>query len=304
MGATVFNRVLVLVIIMVIGFLCRKTNILNDEADKKMSELLFNVTMPLMIIASFQMEYSPELVGGALVVLVFSFALHTATAFAGTVMYRRFAPEKRTIMKYVTVFPNCGFMGFPVMEGLFGSIGVFYVSIFLIAFQIFHWTYGIMIFTGRPDFDSIKKLLRNPGLISVFIGLAMFMLQIRLPSQLQQVSEMVGDMTIPLSMLIVGSILAKARLKDIFRGWIIYYPAAVRLLLLPLAAMVVLSLFNLDSRVMTVCVALTAMPAAANTVIFAKMFDGDTVLASQTVALTTMVSLATIPIMVYLVQMI
>ena len=156
-------------------------------------------------------------------------------------------------------------MGFPVLESLFGKTGVFYGSIYVAVFNAFIWTYGVMLFSKGREQTSVIKAMINPGIVSVIIGMFIFIFSIELPKPILQTLDMVGSMTAPLSMLIVGALLADTNLKDIFTGFEVYYGTALRLIVIPLITILALSLTGLDRELLRVCVVLVAMPAAANT---------------------------------------
>lgn len=299
--AIIFNQVAILFIVMVVGFFARKTDIINDEVNKKLSELLLNITAPFMVIASFQFEFSKDMLLNAGIILIISIAIHAFSILIGTLLYGKYPGGIQKVLRFITVFANCGFMGYPVLESLFGKIGIFYGSIYVIAFNVFIWTYGVALFNDQKGSKSLKKAVINPGVISVFIGLVIFVFSIKLPFPVSKAIDMVGSMTTPISMLIVGALLADTNFKDLFKGFSIYYGIAVRLLLLPILALVVLKTAGMKGLLLSIPVVLSGMPAAANTAIFAERYNGDSIFASRAVALSTVLSILTIPLMVFLI---
>jgi len=193
-------------------------------------------------------------------------------------------------------------MGFPVLESVFGKPSIFYGSIYLMVLNIFLWTNGVMIFAGGKDPKIMKKALINPGIIAVAVAMIKFLFSINLPTPLFKAIEMVGSMTSPLSMLIMGAILADINLKTMFSGFELYYGAIIRLLGIPVLTLAILRLINFPAELLGICIILIAMPAAANTAIFAEMFDGDSAFASKVVAFTTLFSTITIPVILMLIQ--
>jgi predicted permease len=299
-GSVVVNQVIILFFVILVGFYARKRNIISADMTKKLSDLLLQVTQPLLIISSFRFEFSQEMLRNAIFVLLMSFAVHFLSMLVGRYLYQRFPERTRSVLKYITVFSNCGFMGFPVLESVFGSIGVFYGALYVIPFNILTLSYGVMVFTGKSDRDTIKKILTHPVIISVGIGMLLFLFQIPLPDSVSKAIAMVGSMTSPLSMLIVGALLAGIPLKEMFRGKELYYGSFIRLIILPLLIYAVLWLLRLPEDVFRVCVILTAMPAAANTAIFAEKYDGEAGLASRCIGVSTILSILTIPLILML----
>jgi len=297
----VFEQVMVLFLIMIVGMIATKRNIIDEQARKKMSELLLYITSPFLVVSSFNFKYSRDMLVNAGIVLAFALGIHLLAVFLGQFLFRRYPKEKQSVLKFTLVFSNCGFMGFPVLESLFGKIGVFYGSIYNAVFHIFLWTYGMMLFSRNKEQTSIAKAVINPGTVSVVIGMVVFLFPIELPNPVSQVLDMVGSMTAPLSMLIVGALLGSIDLKSIFIGFDAYYGSLLRLILMPMIAILALSPLGIERELLGVCVVVTAMPAAANTAIFAEKFDGDSILGSRSVGLSTILSIITIPLIMMLV---
>ena len=178
-------------------------------------------------------------------------------------------------------------------------------SIFVAVFNILLWTNGVAIFSskGKLDKASLKKIALNPGIITVLIGIILFAFSVRLPGPVAKAVDLVGSMTIPLSMLLVGAVVAECKFKELLKGWDLYYISAIRLILIPLAAFAALKILDIPKLLLTVCVLLAAMPAAATTTIFAELYDSDSKFASRVVVFTTLSSIVTLPLVMLLLQM-
>lgn len=300
----VLNQVLILFIILVIGFVAGKTGIIAGGASKKLSELLLYVTSPMLVLGSFFFEYSADKMKNALLVLLFGSGIFLFSILISAVLYKNYDSKVKPILRFTAVFSNCGFMGLPMMKALFGDEGVFLGSFFVSAFNLFVWTFGLAMFSeikGKEGIrSSMKKALLNPALISVYIGVVIFVFQIPVPDVLHQAVKYVGDMTLPLSMLIIGALISTAKVRTLLNDFKVYYASAVRLILLPLAAYGILSLIGAPKMVTSIIVTAAAMPIAANTTIFAEMFDKDSVFASKAVTLSTILSIFTAPLIISL----
>ncbi|WP_298836616.1 AEC family transporter [Clostridium sp.] len=297
-NSQLINQVIVLFIIMAVGFYAKKRKFLNSVVDKGLSELLLNITLPFMIITSFNIKYQAAMGSNARKIFIYSFLIHISLIFISRIFFSKFPINKQQVFRFITIFSNVGFMGYPVLESIYGGIGVFYAAIFNIAFNILVWTVGVMLFTGEKDFKSMRKALINPALIAVFIGLILFVFSIKLSAPIENSLKLVGATTTPISMIIVGSMLAEMRLKDAFSDLSVYYAAVIRLLIVPMIVYIVLKIFKVDELLLTICVILQAMPAAVMAPIIAEKYGGDRLLASQCVFITTIVSGITIPIII------
>lgn len=298
----VFDQIIILFLIMMLGFFIRKKNIINDDITKGLSELLINVTLPFMIISSFTLQYDSEMMIIGSKILIYSIFIHVALIFFSKILYTKNLKEKRQVLKFITVFSNVGFIGYPILYGMLGEKGVFFAAIFNIPFNLFLWTIGVMFFTGEKNLKSIKKVMVNPATIAVFIGIIIFRFSINLPVSIKSTFNMVGSITTPISMIVIGSMLAERNVKEIFMDASLYYGAFVRLVLIPFLIFIILKFIGTDKLIMQICVVLEAMPAAVITAIIAEKYDGDAVYASQSVFVTTVLSLITIPIIIFLLK--
>jgi len=297
-NSQLINQVIVLFIIMAVGFYAKKKKFLNKVVDKGLSELLLNITLPFMIVTSFNIKYEQGMVSNAQKILIYSFLIHISLIFISKLFFFKSPKNKQQVFRFITIFSNVGFMGYPVLESIYGGTGVFYAAIFNIAFNVLVWTVGVMLFTGEKNFKSMWKALTNPALIAVIIGLILFAFSIRLPVPIETSLKLVGATTTPISMIIVGSMLAEMQFKDAFSDFSVYYAAVVRLFLVPMIVYVVLKLLKVDELLLTICVILQAMPAAVMAPIISEKYGGDSLLASQCVFITTIASGITIPIII------
>jgi len=190
-----------------------------------------------------------------------------------------------------------------MMRALFGTEGVFLGSFYVVAFNIFVWTFGLAMFTGAKTKglkNTLKNVLLKPAIVCVGIGIIIFVMRIPVPDALKKAVNYVGDMTLPLSMLIIGALISTADFKSLFNDIKVYYASFVRLIVMPLLAYGILKFTALPELPAAIIVTALAMPIAANTTMFADMFERDSVFASKAVTMSTMLSIITAPLIVSL----
>ncbi len=302
METNIFNEVTILFLIMAAGFYARKRGMIDGTVNRGLSELLLNITLPLMIMVSFNFDYNREMLVTAGKLFLISLALHVGLFFASELFYRRHPGNAKNVLRFTAMFSNCAFMGYPVLQSLYGKIGVFYASIFSVPFIIVLWTLGVKLFDGERNGNAFKKALLNPGILAVAVGFIMFVFSLRLPAPIQRACELVGSTTTPLSMIVVGSMLAEMRFREMLRGYSVYYGSLVRLLVIPMLVLGILLLLGVKGTILGICVISMAMPASANTAAFAEKYQSDTALASRCIFLTTILSMFTIPIIIAIMQ--
>ena len=300
----ILGQVAILFIIMLVGVIARKTKILSDAGLGAMSQLALFVTVPCMVLVSFQSEFSQQLLLDMGHAVAWSLGVHIVMWLLGKKIFNRFALHQRKPLQFAAIFSNAAFMGYPVLQAIFGETGLLLGSMYTAIFNIFLWTVGMSIFSGSEKEDrkaAIKRVLLNPGTIATVLGLVMFVFSIKLPDMPLQALSMLGNMTTPLSMLIVGARLADVRIKEAFAGAGVYLACALRLVVIPLILMGLMKLCRVPPLAMGVVTIQAAMPIAANTARFAEMFGGDAPFASRLVFLSTLLSIITIPIFMLLV---
>lgn len=300
--SVVINGVISLFLIMLVGVYGSKKKIITSEINKGLTEILLKITLPLMIVSSFVFEFDESMKKNISKAFVYSFFTFIIVAFISYILLLPIKSKKRGILQFANVFSNCGFIGFPIIESIYGQEGVIYTSIFNMFFAIFTWTYGIMIFTGKVTFKEIKKVLLNPCVIAVYLGVILMFFRIQIPTVIYSTIKTVGLMTSPLSMIIVGVILSKANIKQYLKDWTVYYGSIIKLIFIPIALYLVTIFIGDRSTVSYTMIILSAMPAAAMTSILAESYNNETEYASVVVFFTTLFSLFTFPIILKIIS--
>jgi predicted permease len=293
---TLLNQVAIIFLMMVVGVYARKKKIIDENMNKGLTSILLNITMPLNVIAAFNFEYSREMFVNMLIVLVFGLLVHPIAFVIARVLLVKFPKEEKNILLFSVVFSNCAFMAFPILDSIYGKIGILYGSAFLVSFNIYLWTLGVILYEKDKYKFNLKKVL-NPGIISVIIGIFIFIFSVRLPFALQKCIELVGSMTTPLSMIITGVIIGGMDIKKLFNNPSIYAAAFLRLILIPVISAVALKALGINGIIYGICVLISAMPVASMATVLAENFGGNSQFASQNVFVTTIASLITIPIL-------
>jgi len=295
------TQTFVLFLLMAAGFAAGKLGFLEGGNRRALSRLLVNFILPALIVASMQKPLSPELRSEAFAALGLSFAIYAA-AFPLALLFARLIRARGAeagVHAFACVFSNVAFMGFPVMEALFGKESLFTVSIYNIPFQILAFSIGASMIARS---GSEKKGLKpsdfvTPAGISSFVGFALFLLGIGLPSPLLKAMTLLGDTTTPLSMLLIGATLAATKPAALFRSPRLYLTSLYRLLLFPLALYATLAALGFSGRLLGMPVIIAAMPVAANASILAEAYGGDAETASALVFVSTALSLLTLPLL-------
>ena len=295
---TVLLQVLPLGLLMLCGLIAVRFRVLDQKGVGALNTFVLYFAQVGLIISKLQQDSNPELV----VELAWMFALTCLTiALSGVIasrLFRREEHDRHAVLTCLSMVSNCGYMGYPVIIATMGEDALIYAVVFVAAFNLMCWTMCAYYFGGKEAMQP-KRLLSNPSLIAVIIGLALFLTGWRLPGFINSALSMLGDTTTPLAMFVIGARLISLRphhLKDTK----LLLVCLLRLLVFPLAILL-LRLTPMSRTVVDALYLCTAMPCAALTAMQADLFDCDTELASRGVAVSTALSLITVPLMLMLI---
>lgn len=296
-----FQQVFVLFILIFIGFLSRKLNIIKQEGKQWFSNLLLYIIVPCMVVDSYLQEFNPDILPNLVKTLGLStlvLAVSVVIAFLVTLKY----PSKdRRVMQFAIGFSNCAYMGFPLITAMFGAEGLLYASVFVTMFNMFLWTIGVGIMSRAISAKSIaKSIIRTPVLYAVIIGLFFYLTQVKVPLVISQPLGQVGDMNTPLSMIITGMLIADSNILKLLKNKDIYFTILIRMLVIPTLCFAIVKLTGITGIVANVCVILISCPTAAITSAFSVKYGHNEEYSSGAVVFTTLVSIITLPLISYL----
>lgn len=294
----ILNLQVMLFALMAVGIIVKKAGIITSQNRKSFSDLLINVVLPCNIVSSFMggIKISHELLKNCIMAVLLSAVIQIFVTYANRFVFRKAMIERKNVMSYGMICSNSSFIGLPVADELYGNMGVLYTSIFQIPVRFTMWTAGLALFTDVDKKSAFKKLAKHPCIIAVFAG---FFLMIAPFSPLAVISDTINSIskcTTPLSMFVIGAILADADIKTMFSKDVLYF-TFWRLLGLPLLVWGILMPFHMDKLLVSICVIMSGMPAGSTTSILADQYGGDSMFASQMTFVSTLLSIVTIPLL-------
>ena len=303
-----FNMIIAFFILLMVGFLAGKVKIIDSAASKRLSALIIKIGQPALIVNSLiKMEYSAKNLTLGLETLAFGFAVHIFMAALAFVAFLKIKNvDHRKLTEFATIFGNVGFLGMPILNSLFGAEGEFMGAFFIVSFNVFLWTWGIMILArGRKDIKLTPKKLLNFGTVPCLIGFILYVCCrpfFQFPTFVLKSLDFTASICTPISMFIIGALLATCSMKRIFGTGKIYLLCAVRLLALPLIICVILKLIGLDSRWILFSAAVTSMPSATTVTMLSELYDIDPQYSALAVGSTSLFSVVTMPCVMFIAQ--
>ena len=293
------NSLTALGICIVVGYICRRTNLIRDMHTTGMSNLLVRVTTPCTMFMALMRPFYRALLFECLATIVITSVIFILGGYLGLAIAKlmKASPGDRQSWQFGVAFGNIGFMGIPVVSAVFGYEGLIYVAMALTSFNVLTFTVGARMFDNAPKGFSLKRLLiSNPVIIAVIIGSFFFISGRRLPIAIEGGISLLGGITAPISMILLGVILARQSLKDAFTDVRLLVPVSAKLLIIPLVSMPILSWIIPNPLMFRVIVTLMAMPPAVLTAIFAEQFEADGFSAAKFIVVGTILCAVTVPL--------
>lgn len=304
-----FQNVSVLFMLIIVGYVIGKLNIITVSGQTELTNLVLKVTLPVTIILAFQLEYTKERFITALNIMLIvglSFLGMILLAKVISKMYR-ISDNRQDIVEVALILPNATFMGFPIVLAVLGKEALFYAVLGAgFVFQVVSWTYGVYVIqrsSGKGlNKDFVKNILLSPNIVAIIIGSILFISSTVIPEPVNTTMVLLSQATSPLAMLVIGILLSRTNIKESFLSGRLYTIALIRLLVFPLIIFSILKLLGFSGMEITIPVVILSMPTAAYVAMFSASANNDANFASQIVFISSLLSVLTIPFMVMLVS--
>lgn len=294
------NKTLVMVMLAMLGVISYKCKIIDEQLNKKLSSLVLTIFTPILLFISLQRSFSKELLKGLVISALLS-ALSFLVIWAISKLVVKSQDKDHAVVEHISLmYSNCGFIGIPMAQGIWGTEGVFYMTTYVALANFLLWTHGVIAFTGKKDLRSIEKVFTSPTIIAIILGLLCFFLQIELPELIREPMEMVANVNTPMAMMVAGINIAQADLRHVFCRLRVYLLCLVKLIIIPGVVLLFMHFLPVENTVKTVLVLASACPAGVTGSLFALQYGKDALYASEVFAMTTILSILTVPFMMFL----
>lgn len=296
------KQVFILFVLIFAGFICVKIGAIKSDSKKAFSDLLINLIVPAMLINSYITDYNSDIFSNLIESFKLSALFILAGLFITMILGIKIKDKNAPIVKFACIFSNAAYMGFPLIQSLFGDEGLIYASAFVTVFNILLWTVGYGMLSRKVKVKEIaKSIFSTPVIISVIIGLIIFVGKIPVPEIIQKPLNYIGSMNTPISMIITGIIIAGSSFNKIIKNKYLLFIISVRMIIIPFVCLLIFKLLNISGTAANIVLLLEACPSAAITSVFAVQFNFDEDLAAGAVIITTFLSIITLPIFAYLI---
>lgn len=303
------QNVSVLFLLIIVGYIVGKLKIVDENGQKQLTQLILKVTMPATIILAMQIKLEQERINTMLQILLIMVICYTLITLFAYFVTRRYplADNQKDVHMVGLMLSNTSFMGYPIVLALLGPEALFYAVIAAgLVFEIVSWTIGTMIIgrtSTQQSSSNLKNALLNPGVISIAIGLIFFLTQMSIPEPINSTMRMLGQVSSPGAMLVVGLMLSRSNIKEALANKTLYITAAIKLLVTPLLILFTLRFLGITGIRQVIPVLMLSMPTATYVAMFSANLGNDGKMASHLVFVTSLFSVLTIPIIASLVQL-
>lgn len=299
--ANVFGKIILMI---ALGFMATRMHILTNDMKKILSTFLMKIVLPVNIISSACQKYSAQNGIGMIKVLLISALYYVITLFFLIKVCKKKMPkEKQAVFINLSIFANVGFIGFPLLQELQGNVGTLYTVAYNMAFQLFFFTYGMFLMKSDEKL-SVKAVFKNSIIYFSLASIILYFSQLRFPEFMESALTSVGVMMVPLSMIIIGYEIASMNIQRLYKDKMAYIVSAIRLIIAPMIILILMKVCNIQHDVAIAVTILTALPSGSLTVIAAEDSGIDTSQAACAVAQSTVLMVATLPVMVFLAELI
>lgn len=296
------RQVGILYVMVLVGVICDRIGWFTEKTGKACTDLLFYIITPSVIINSFfTREFTKDSGIKLLIAVGCGFLLHFIAIAINTPLFSKGDRDKNCVYKYGAIYGNVGYMTLPLTEALLGSEGVFYCSAVVMAFNVVSFTHGVFMMDKGKGFDA-KKLILNPGVIAMLIGLPFFLFKVPLPELVTKPVDFIANTQTPVAMIVFGTFLSRTKLRSLFKHKKIFLVALSKLIVLPAVMIAIYKLIGLSGTLLTALAISSCAPSANNTVLFSAKYGKDTGLASQLVATVSFMSIITMPLIIAAVE--
>ena len=297
-GLTILNQVFIMLLLILTGYFCHRLGLISARANKQLANLLITIVTAALIIDTYQTDFDPAAARNLLISFALSFGILFLGVVVSLLMKRKGSEYSVPTERFGVIYSNSAYMGIPLLLATVGPTGVFYSSAFMVAFNVMTWAQGATMLTGQRSLRQVLRALVTPVTFSILISLPMFFFRIRLPQPVGDAIGYLASLLTPLSMLVSGVFIAQTNLVQAFTSLRVYAVSALRLLVIPAITLFALWVLPIDGDLKLTMLILSAAPCATGTMLFASRFGGDVQRASGVFAVSTLLSIVTMPLLI------
>ncbi len=294
----IIQKIFTMFMLTLVGFICTKIGIIDVNTGKKLSVLALKLVTPMLIFFSYQIEYDIRIIknlGISFLLCLLAYAIQIPLAFV-LARKKKGEDKRHNLERLCLIFSNCGFFGIPLITSLYGSEGAIYITAFITVFNILLWILGVPLLVGKTPLKDTLKNIISPATVATILGFLCLILRIKVPAFILEPIDLIGSMNTPFAMIAAGASIAGTKWLTGLKNPRLYYITGCKLLLVPAVTVLVFRFLPLEPMLILIPIFAVACPVAAACPMFSLLYGHDTDYASQLFAVTTVLSIVTIPL--------
>ena len=292
---SMLNVQLMMFLLVTIGYIVRKAGIIGGEGRKNLVDFCLYITLPFNIVNAFLGTFEWNMLITSGIILMLSIGYNVISILISSFLFKKEEDKKKKTLRYGTIVSNGSFLGNPVIEGVYGTTGLFYAALFMLPVRVVVWTVGVSVFLKGKKENVIKKVLMHPCMVAMYVGAVFMITGIHLPQFLENTILGISNSNTPLSMMLVGMMLAEINPKGLINKTMVFY-TFIRLIGIPAVIFAITALLPIDPMLRGITVIMAGMPTPITTALLASKYGGDEKCATGMIFLSTIASMVTLPI--------
>lgn len=292
-----FQKMIVMFIILIIGVIAYKAKIITKEGNSTLSSLLLFIVNPIVIFMGFQIDYTKEMFEKLWISILFAIIIHIIAIVISYIFIRKKVKDFE-IERISAIYSNCGFIGIPIINALFGQEGVFYLASYIAVFNLFLWTQGYILMTGKANKKAVLNGILSPCVIAAILGILCFCFKIRFFKEAEEALNHITNMNTPLAMIVAGITMAQSDILKALKNLRLYFVCLLKLFIIPLVCVFVLKLFKFDNVLTMTSIILAACPIGASGTMFAIRYNKNAIYCAELYTASTILSAISLPIII------
>ncbi|MFV0380107.1 MAG: AEC family transporter [Anaerorhabdus sp.] len=293
-----FPQIFLMFALMALGYFCYRKNKLSEQSSKELSWLLVNIVIPVVLFNSFLREYSATEFNSFLIAVIYSVIAIVIGIAVSYIFFRK----NQALERFASIYSNASFIGIPIISAIFSKEVLFYLSAYIVVFMLFIFTHGLYLISKDINEISLKKIIKNPTLIAILLGIIIYSCNIQFPTVISNFTTVLGSLNTPLSMILLGCFMAKGSLGEMLKNYKALGISFVRLIIVPITTIIFFSFIEGDYLLKMIVVVTNAVPSAIMLALFAEIYDENPKLAAQYVSITTLLSIISLPIIIFIAE--
>lgn len=296
---SICSQIFIMLALILCGVFLYKINWISNDTNKQLSKIVISFVNPALMFYAYNIPFETRYVRGLILAFAISVLMHLIYILCSKIFILNDDVQIRGLERYCVIYSNCAFIGIPLVQAVYGSEGVFYVTAYITIFNLLMWTHGVVLIGNVKDFNIVDNILKSPTIIATVLGMFVFFLKLEIPELILKPVYYISSLNTPLAMIVSGVTIAQISIINSLRDVRVYLIAFIKLLAVPMVLILSLSFLDISETALMSTILVGACPTATASVLLSIQYGNDEGYASRIFGVTTILSMITLPLLVY-----